>query len=215
MWSSTGTVQRRASVLRAGPSPPLDRMAGWIPREISWRSCETPVRPPTMSEICSLSEGRSGGTEASAVRIWRPNETSRCCAPSCRSRSKRRRAPSAAATILAREAVSSARVWAFAIAIATRSAKSARRASVSAGRRSARDEPTNAAPHRRPSTMTGTPTTEPMPASRIRTASGPLVSAWSSILAAHPVRSTKAPTSLPANGIRSPTTGRFVIPGSY
>ena len=43
----------------------------------------------------------------------RASETSRCWAPSCRSRSMRRRAWSAAATIRAREAVSSAYSWAL------------------------------------------------------------------------------------------------------
>ena len=57
----------------------------------------------------------------------------RCCAPSWRSRSIPRRAWSAAATMRARDARNSARVSALAIAVATRSAKSPIRASVSPG----------------------------------------------------------------------------------
>jgi hypothetical protein len=45
----------------------LDRIAGWMPREISCRSCETPVNPVTMSEICSRSGCKSAGTDVSAA----------------------------------------------------------------------------------------------------------------------------------------------------
>ena len=45
--------------------------------------------------------------------------TSRCCAPSWRSRTTRRRSSSAAATIRARDAARSARAWTFEIAVAT------------------------------------------------------------------------------------------------
>ena len=51
--------------------------------------------------------------------------TRRCWAPSCRSRSMRRRASSAAMTTRAREATSSSRLSAFAIAVATSSVNSA------------------------------------------------------------------------------------------
>jgi hypothetical protein len=54
-----------------------------------------------------------------------------------------------------RLACNSARVAALAIAVATRSAKSPMRASVSAGSGSGADEPTIAAPHTDPSTMIG------------------------------------------------------------
>ena len=58
------------------------------------------------------------------------------------------------------------RVAALAIAVATRSAKSHMRASVSGGSGAGADEPTIAAPQRLPSTMIGTPTAERMPSSQ-------------------------------------------------
>jgi len=67
------------------------------------------------------------------LRSRRPSETSRCWAPSCRSRSIRCRAWSLAATIRTREAVTSPCASALAIAVATSSVKPASRASVSAG----------------------------------------------------------------------------------
>src|SRR5436190_813510 len=62
----TGTAERRANVFSAGPSPPLERIAGWIPREIPWRSSDTPVKPVTTSESFSRNACRSGGNDASA-----------------------------------------------------------------------------------------------------------------------------------------------------
>ena len=53
--------------------------------------------------------GQLGGHAASAARRSSTSDTSRCWMPSCRSRSMRRRAWSAAATIRARDAASSAR----------------------------------------------------------------------------------------------------------
>jgi hypothetical protein len=58
------------------------------------------------------------------ITVW----TRRCCAPSCRSRTIRRRASSEAATILLRDAAISAELSAFAIAVATSSVNEARRA---------------------------------------------------------------------------------------
>ena len=66
--------------------------------------------------------------------------------PSCKSRSIRRRVSSAAATIRARDAVSSARALTFAIAIAMRSAKSLTRCSALGGKASGREEPAMATP---------------------------------------------------------------------
>ena len=78
--------------------------------------------------------------------------------PSWRSRSIRRRVSSAALTIRARDPASSARASALAIAAAASSAKSVRRASVSAG--SGVEEPASSTPHSRPSTTIGAPTAE-------------------------------------------------------
>ena len=85
----------------------------------------------------------------------------------------RRRVWSAAATMRAREAVSSAWLSALAMAVATSSVKSASRASVSGRQRSSPGRDTVTAPHNRPSTLIGTPTTERMSNGRTRSAIGP------------------------------------------
>ena len=64
------------------------------------------------------------------MMVW----TSRCCAPSCRSRTTRRRASSPAVSRRAREAVSWSRLSALAIAVSSSSANCAMRSSVSARR---------------------------------------------------------------------------------
>ena len=86
--------------------------------------------------------------------------TRRCWAPSCRSRSIRRRVSSAAATILARDAVSWARLSAFAMAVAMSSVNSAMRPSVPTGIRSGADQAEAIAPQSRPATTIGTPILE-------------------------------------------------------
>ena len=77
---------------------------------------------------------------AANARSFIVRVTSRCCAPSWRSRSIRLRVWSAVVTIRDLEASSSARLSAFATAVPTRSVNSARRASrpARAGRRSIR-----------------------------------------------------------------------------
>ena len=98
-------------------------------------------------------------------------QTSCCCAPSCRSRSIRRRVASAVATIRARDASSSARLSVFAIAVATSSVNSASRLSVSGGGGSSVVE-TTAGPPERPSTKTGAPTDERQPKCRAAAGAG-------------------------------------------
>ena len=61
--------------------------------------------------------------------------TSRCCAPSCRSRTTRRRASSASVSRRARDAVSWSRLSALAIAVSSSWVNCARRCSVSGGGR--------------------------------------------------------------------------------
>ena len=85
-------------------------------------------------------------------------DTSRCCAPSCRLRSRRRRSASPASTIRARDAASSSCASAFAIACATSSAKSHKRRSTPSGSGSADRVPAASAPHSRPPTLTGAAT---------------------------------------------------------
>ena len=81
-----------------------------MPRAVSRSSSSAPVASATARSSCAPSPG---GSAACAARSCRPSETSRCWAPSCRSRSIRRRAWSPTATIRAREAVSSAYSWAL------------------------------------------------------------------------------------------------------
>ena len=93
------------------------------------------------------------------MTVW----TSRCCAPSCRSRTNLRRSSSVAATIRARDAATSARASVFEIAVATNSVKLSRRDSVSAGSGSASGEVATMTPQSRPSTTIGAPTAERLP----------------------------------------------------
>ena len=66
---------------------------------------------------------------APTMRRSSATDTSRCCAPSCRLRSSRRRSASPASTMRARDAASCSWASAFASACATSSAKSYRRCS--------------------------------------------------------------------------------------
>ena len=140
---------------------------------------------------------------ACAARSSSASETSCCCAPSCRSRSIRRRVASAVATIRAREASSSARPSAFAIAVATSSVNFASRPPCrpAAARRSR--EPTAMTPQRRPSTTTARP---PRTAASRRLAQRPrlgprrpgVVDARREAGLGRPARSTLSPSSGPA-----------------
>jgi hypothetical protein len=86
--------------------------------------------------------------------------TSRCCVPSWRSRSNRRRASSAAATIRARDAISSARAVAFDTAVATSSVNCLSLISERSGIGSGCVEIAMIVPQVRPSTMIGAPTAD-------------------------------------------------------
>ena len=108
--TSTGTVARPASASTAGASPRSLSTAGWMPRASSRSSAVAPVRS---SAIWSRSTAAAAGSSSSRRRATRRSsaiDTSRCWAPSCRSRSSLRRAASAAATIRVRDARSSS-VW--------------------------------------------------------------------------------------------------------
>ncbi|CPU44612.1 Uncharacterised protein [Mycobacteroides abscessus] len=127
-WSSsssvrTGMSERRARVRNAGARP-FDKMAGCRPRENSWSSRVTAVRSVSRLLSSCVSSASVAGTAALTIPSLSLRYASRCCAPSCRSRSSLRRAVSEAETIRAREAASSSLVAALAIAVATRSAKS-------------------------------------------------------------------------------------------
>ena len=101
--------------------------------------------------------------------VW----TRRCWAPSCRSRTTRRRSSSVAATIRARDAATSVRASAFAIAVATSSVNSAICDSVSGGNGVALLDEAAMTPQRRPSTTIGQPTDERIPKLRASCAIGP------------------------------------------
>ena len=81
-------------------------MAGWSPRDSSRSSVETPANSDATSASSVLRSSSSPGTSCSAKRSLRVDATSRCWTPSCKSRSRWRRAASPAATILARDALS-------------------------------------------------------------------------------------------------------------
>ena len=91
--------------------------------------------------------------------VW----TRRCWAPSCRSRTTRRRSSSVAATIRARDAASSVRASVFEIAVATNSVKFSRRDSVSAGSDPPFGDVATRTPQTRPSTTIGAPTAVRLP----------------------------------------------------
>ena len=100
----------------------------------------------------------------------RRSATSRCCVPSWRSRSNRRRASSAAATIRARDAIRSARAVAFDTAVATSSVNWLSRISERSGIGSGSVEIAMIVPQVRPSTMIGAPIADRNPAARATSA---------------------------------------------
>ena len=125
----TGSGARAASDSSALPSPRSVSTAGWMP----WASSRRSARPVWSSPASLSSRSTTSSAPAPAARrraSWAMSaaETNRCCAPSWRSRSRRRRAASAASTIRAREAVSS-RAWAASASL-RRSRSSASRRSV-------------------------------------------------------------------------------------
>ena len=111
----------------------------------------------------SASVSRPGSSSSSFCKARRASFrvmvvcTSRCCAPSCRSRTTRRRSSSVAATIRARDAATSARASVFAIAVATSSVNSASRSSMWSGRGSASATPAPITPQNSPSTTIAAP----------------------------------------------------------
>ena len=92
--SSTGIAARPTSASSAGRRPRSVRIAGWIPRASSRSSSSASA---SSSREPRTSAGRllgSSASFASASRSATEIATSRCCAPSCRFRSSRRRASS-------------------------------------------------------------------------------------------------------------------------
>ena len=123
----TGIGVRDASASNPARSPPRVRPAGRMPCASSRSST---FARSALSSASRISAGSAGSPRSSAPHaslrvmiVW----TRRCCAPSCRSRTTRRRSSSVAATIRARDAASSARLALFEIAVATSSVNSASR----------------------------------------------------------------------------------------
>ena len=191
-----GVVRRRLDLLgqalgqahvegrpRAAPAPPAPRAQRSSPRSVStagWMPCAS--SRSSVSAWASSFENSSSRRSASAGDVrsfaWAsrsPSEsaTSRCCAPSCRLRSSRRRSVSLASTMRRREAASSSRAWALATARPTSSANACRRRSVSSGRLSSRRRATTSAPQVAPATVIGTPTLPRKPRARSFAAPGP------------------------------------------
>ena len=92
-----GTGARAASSSSAAASPRSVRIAGWMPRARSRSSAEG-----ELGLLVGLADERSAGrrrrrsSRLRAMPSFSDSATSRCWAPSCRSRSMRRRASSAA-----------------------------------------------------------------------------------------------------------------------
>ena len=103
--SLTGTAARRASAHQRAARPPSDRIAGWS-RATARATRRAP--PPAPPDARQLSDELLvvDGAIVSALRSASDSDTRRCWIPSWRSRSKRRRTSSDAATSRAREAAS-------------------------------------------------------------------------------------------------------------
>ena len=109
--TSTGTVARGARSSSAAGSPRFVRIAGWMPRARSRSSLSASCASSPAWRTSSAAPGSPASTRCSAMRRFSASATSRCCAPSCRSRSIRRRSASAAAMMRER-ASSSSCTWA-------------------------------------------------------------------------------------------------------
>ena len=105
----------------------------------------------------------------------------------------------------AREAASSARLSAFAIAVATSSVNSPICDSVSAGNGASLLVEAAITPQRRPPTTIGQPTDERMPSARASSAIGPEASAKLSTRTGRPVSRTSAAMLTPSRANRVPT----------
>ena len=137
----------------------------------------------------------------SEMIVW----TRRCWAPSWMSRTTRRRASSAAVSTRARDAVSWARLSAFAIAVSSSAANSVRRASVSTAGDSSGPQAAVMTPQISPSTMIGPPTAVLVLSRRACSPIAPLASsAKSSRRAGRPLRAIFVMTFTPPIGSRAP-----------
>ncbi len=150
----------------------LLRLYSWIGKRTSTGS----VSPLAVQLATIVTASSISYRDTNARSAWRSRPTSSATAAKssvggvtrATSVATRRSAAcsSAARSLSAREASSSPRVCALAIAVATSSVKPASRASVSGGGGSSPVDATPMTPHGRPSTVIGAATAEPMPCSR-------------------------------------------------
>jgi hypothetical protein len=167
--STTGTGDRAARAWRAAGTPRSVSTAGWSPRASS-RSSASAVCRSSMHPWSAVAVPGSADLATSCSDSARA--TRRCWAPSWRSRSIRRRAASAAATMRARDSLSLIRASTLATACATSSANAPRRASASAPNGSVL-EPAANAPHMSPSRRIGAATVARIPLARTSRAKFP------------------------------------------
>ena len=149
------------------------------------------------------------------MRSRRPRLTRSCWAPSCRSRSIRRRVSSDAATIRRREAATSARALALAVAVPTSSVKAVIQVSASIA-----SEPSHRAasstPHRSPSTTTGQAIEEVTgrPPSRSDMIAGRSVASVRVVLSEAQARPTTSSSALNADAASGPPCRSQVATGT-
>ena len=145
-----------------------------MPRDSSRSSFITASSSAPTSASSWSTSSCSGGIAAATPRNRSASETSRCCAPSCRSRSMRRLVSSAVAAMRARDAVSAAWAWALAIAVAISSVNLPIWASVPRGKGASRLVDAAITPQIRPATTIGQPTEERIPTARASRAIAPV-----------------------------------------
>ena len=177
-----------------------------MPRASSRRSSIAWSRSPRAWSSSCLPRSGSDLRASLATRSDSASDTSRCCAPSWRSRSSLRRASSPACTIRARDSISSCRASADARARATRSANSLRRVSVSGASGWSPPVATITAPQMRPPTVIGALTVPWNPSRCISSAIQPRRPSKLSIRTGRPVRNTCATPVSPATGTMVPTS---------
>ena len=115
---ATGSGIRDASRATAGPSPRCVRIAGWMPAASSRSSLVAPAASSIASSSSRAASSGSDGSLPRAIRSRSARLTSCCWAPSCRSRSSRARAASAASMMRRRASAQLARAGARDVALA-------------------------------------------------------------------------------------------------
>jgi len=78
--SDSGFIDAISEAAQAtpAPSPPSDKMAGWMPRDISRSYSSTSARPSATRDSSRPNSGWADGTARCAARRPSPSDTSRC-----------------------------------------------------------------------------------------------------------------------------------------